>query len=144
MFLSKQERERRYEQLREVLAKGNVDVLLVVGNNHATGNPSFATGSFRYLTDFFIFSHYGLLLFFRTGDPIMLVPMELQETVAKKYSWVDNIRMSLNYGETVARLLEEKKLTSGKIGIVSMESMPASTYLSLREKLPKAEFLDAG
>ena len=143
MFLSKHERDRRYEQLREVMAKENVDALLVVGNYHATGNPFFATGSFRYLTDFFIFSYYGLLLFFRKWDPVMLVPMELQETAARKYSWVEDVRMSLNYGETVARLFEEKKLISGKIGIVSMESIPASTYLSLREKLPKAEFLDA-
>lgn len=144
MYLSKQERDRRYETLRGSMAKEDMPVLLVVGNGHATGSPVFATGAFRYLTDFFIFSQYGLLLFFLKDDPIMLVPMELQETVAKKYSWVDDIRLSLDYTETATRVLKEKKLEKGNVGIISMESIPASMYLALREKLPEAKFADAG
>ena len=143
MFLSKQERNRRYEQLRKIMGKDGIDALVVVGNNHSTGNPFFSTGNFRYLTDFFIFSLYGLLLFFRESDPIMLVPMELQETFAQKYSWINDIRISVDYADTVTRILEEKNLSKGNIGIVSMESLPASTYLSLRETLPKANFFDA-
>jgi Xaa-Pro aminopeptidase len=84
------------------------------------------------------------LLFFQKDDPVMLVPMELQETVAKKYSWLDDIRLSLDYAETVTRVLKEKKLERGKVGIISMESIPASVYLSLREKLPGTKFADAG
>ena len=144
MYLSKRERDRRYEALRASMGKENLPVLLVVGNGHATGSPVFATGGFRYLTDFYIFSQYGLLLFFLKDDPIMLVPMELQETVAKKYSWVDDIRLSLEYAETVTRVLKEKSLERGNVGIISMESIPASMYLSLREKLPEAKFADAG
>jgi Xaa-Pro aminopeptidase len=143
MYLSKQERNRRYEQLRKIMGKDGIDALVVVGNNHATGNPFFSTGNFRYLTDFFIFSLYGLLLFFRESDPIMLVPMELQETFGKKYSWINDVRISPNYAETVTHILDEKKLSKGKIGIVSMESLPASTYLSFKETLPKANFFDA-
>ena len=73
------------------------ETLLLVGNNHASGSPLFSTGSFRYLTDFFIFSLYGLLLFFREDEPVMLVPMELQEAMARKYSWIKDIRISFNY-----------------------------------------------
>jgi Xaa-Pro aminopeptidase len=125
------------------MGKDGIDVLVVVGNNHSTGNPFFSTGNFRYLTDFFIFSLYGLLLFFRESDPIMLVPMELQETFAQKYSWINDIRISVDYADTVTRILEEKNLSKGNIGIVSMESLPASIYLSFRETLPKANFIDA-
>jgi Xaa-Pro aminopeptidase len=120
-----------------------VDALLVVGNNHASGSPLFSTGSFRYLTDFFIFSLYGLLLFFQKDEPVMLVPMELQEMMARKYSWIKDIRLSVNYPETVAQVLKEKGLDDRKIGIISMESLPASTYLSFQERLPKATFSEA-
>jgi Xaa-Pro aminopeptidase len=144
MYLSKQERDRRYGVLRDSMAKENIPVLLVVGNGHATGSPVFSTGGFRYLTDFFIFSQYGILLFFLKDDPIMLVPMELQETVAHKYSWIDDIRLSLDYAETTARILKEKRLEKGSVGIISMESIPASMYLSLREKIPEAQFTDTG
>jgi Xaa-Pro aminopeptidase len=144
MYLSKEERDRRYAALRASMARADIPVLLVVGNGHATGSPVFSTGGFRYLTDFFIFSYYGLLLFFQKDDPIMLVPMELQETVANKYSWVDDIRLSLNYADIVTRVLKEKGLERGRVGIISMESIPASMYLSLRESLPEAKFADAG
>jgi len=143
MYLSEQERDRRYGLVRRAMNEGGVDVLLVVGNNHASGGAFFSTGSFRYLTDFFIFSLYGLLLFFRKDEPMMLVPMELQEAMAKKYSWIKDIRISFNYAETVAQVLQEKGLYDRKIGIISMESIPASTYLSLQEKLPKATFSEA-
>ena len=144
MYLSEQERDRRYAALRASMAREDIPVLLVVGNGHATGSPVFSTGGFRYLTDFFIFSQYGLLLFFLKDDPIMLVPMELQETVAKKYSWVDDIRLSVDYAETVTRVLKDKRLERENVGMISMESIPASMYLSLREKLPEAKFAEAG
>ena len=143
MYLSEQERDRRYGLVRKVMSEEGIDALLVVGNNHASGSPLFSTGSFRYLTDFFIFSLYGLLLFFREDEPVMLVPMELQEAMAKKYSWIRDVRMSFSYAETVARILQEKRLQDGKIGVISMESLPANTYLSLQEMLPKALFSEA-
>lgn len=74
MYLSTAERDRRYTEVREAMAKENVDVLLVVGNGHATGSPLFATGSFRYLSDFFIMTLYGMLVFFKEEKPIMLLP----------------------------------------------------------------------
>jgi Xaa-Pro aminopeptidase len=143
MYLPGQERGRRYGLVRKAMSEEGIDALLVVGNNHASGGALFSTGSFRYLTDFFIFSLYGLLLFFREDDPMMLVPMELQEAMAKKYSWIKDIRISFNYAETVAQVLQEKGLHDRKIGILSMESLPASTYLSLQERLPKAVFSEA-
>jgi hypothetical protein len=143
MYLSEQERDRRYRLVRKAMNKEGIDALLVVGNNHASGSALFSTGSFRYLTDFFIFSLYGLLLFFREDEPMMLVPMELQETMAKKYSRIKDIRISFNYAETVAQVLQEKGLHDRKIGMISMESLPASTYLSLKERLPKAIFSEA-
>lgn len=144
MYLSKEERDRRYAALRASMVQEEIPVLLVVGNGHATGSPIFSTGGFRYLTDFFIFSYYGILLFFQKDDPVMLVPMELQDTVAKKYSWIDDIRLNINYADTVARILKEKGCDRGKVGIVSMESIPASAYLSLKEKLPEARLVDGG
>ena len=79
MYLTKDERDRRYGKLREAMAKEGLGILLIVGNNHGNGRASFSTGSFRYLTDFFVTSQYGMLLFFLERDPIMLVPSELQE-----------------------------------------------------------------
>src|SRR4030042_6657572 len=143
MYLSERERDRRYGLVRKAMNEAGVDALLVVGNNHYSGSALFSTGSFRYLTDFFIFSLYGLLLFFRKDEPMMLVPMELQEAMARKYSWINDIPISFNYAETVAQVLQEKGLHDRKVGVISMESFPAATYLSLQKRLPKAVFSEA-
>ncbi len=73
----------------------------------------------------------------------MLVPMELQEIYAKKYSWIDDVRTSFDYAEAVAQLLENKGLAHGKVGIAGMNSIPVTVYHSLKERLPKAEVFDA-
>ena len=39
MYLSREERDRRYLLVRKAMAKEDIDLLLVVGNGHATGNP---------------------------------------------------------------------------------------------------------
>jgi Xaa-Pro aminopeptidase len=143
MYLSRKERNRRYKQLRLSMAQKNIEVLLVIGNNHATGNAFFATGSFRYLTDFFIKTLYGMLLFFREWNPIMFVPTKSQVFWGKKHSWIDDVRTGSNYAEMVVRILRERGLAEGKVGIVSMESIPTSIYFSLREGLPNVEFVDA-
>jgi Xaa-Pro aminopeptidase len=143
MYLSEQERDRRYEAVRRLMDEDGMDALLVMGTGAATGSPSYATGSFRYLTDFFIFSQYGVLLFFRRTDPIMLVPMEIQETFGRKHSWIEDVRISLDYAETVSLLLRERGLSRGRIGVISLESLPAKTYLGLRERISAAEFIDA-
>jgi len=143
MFLSEREKDRRYEEVRRAMAREGLDALLVVGNNHSTGSASFSTGSFRYLSDFYIFSLYGLLLFFREHEPVLLVPMELQGTVGKKYSWVKDVRVSADYTEAVREVLAGNGLSRCRMGLISMDSLPASTYLTLREKLPQVEFTDA-
>jgi len=143
MYLSTKERDRRYERIRERMVEENLLVLLVIGNNHATGSPFFATGNFRYLTDYFIFTLYGMLLFFREGNPILLAPGEIVEVYGKRHSWIDDVRVSLNYADTVAQVLERNGLIRSRVGFLGMESIPASTYLALREKLPNAEFVDA-
>jgi len=105
MYLSSAERDRRFKELRQAMGKENVDALLVVGNGHATGSPLLAPGSFRYLSDFFVMTLYGILVFFKEDKPIMLLPGELQKIYADKYSWIDDVRVSSNYAETIVELL---------------------------------------
>lgn len=143
MYISTAERDRRYRLAREAMAKENIDVLIVMGNTNSTYTAQWSTGNFRYLTDFYIFSGYGVLLFFKNEDPIMLIPMELIESRAKRFSWVEDIRISLNYPETIAEILNAKGFAEAKVGIVSMESTPSTFYISLKERLSKAQLTDA-
>jgi Xaa-Pro aminopeptidase len=124
------------------MARENVSALVAIGNQNIGGSAG--TGNFRYLTDFFIIYQYAVLLFFREGTPILLVSSELQRDWAKKYSWIEDVRACSDYPEIIARLLNDRGLGQTKIGIAGMESIPAKTYLAIKEKLPKADFFDAG
>jgi hypothetical protein len=42
MYLSEQERDRRYGLVRRTMNERGADALLVVGNNHASGSPFFS------------------------------------------------------------------------------------------------------
>jgi len=141
MYLSERERDRRYDQLREIMAKGDIGAFVVVGNNCVGGATG--TGSFRYLTDYFMIFSYGLLIFYRTQNPTLLVGSDLQYVWASRYSWIHDIRVSPDLPQSAARLLAEKGLMRGKIGMVGMESMSAAAYLSIKERLPQADFFDA-
>lgn len=140
MYLSERERDRRYDQLREIMVKEDIGVFVVVGNNCVGGTTG--TGSFRYLTDYFMIFSYGLLVFFRTEDPTLLVGSDLQYVWASRYSWIHDVRVCPNLPQSAALLLSEKGLARGKIGVVGMESMPAAAYLSIKERLPQANFFD--
>lgn len=140
MYLSEAEKDRRYEKLRKIMAEKDIGAFLVAGNNCVGGATG--TGSFRYLTDYFVIFYYGLLVFFRDEDPILLVGSELQHVYAKKYSWVQDIRVSSDLAEAAAGLLADRGLTAGKVGIVGMESISAAAYLTIRERLPHAVLLD--
>jgi Xaa-Pro aminopeptidase len=141
MYLSERERDRRYDQLRKMMAKEDIAAFLVVGNNCRGGGTG--TGSFRYLTDYFMIYYYGLLLFLRDEDPILLIGSELQHFWAKKYSWIRDIRVSPDLATSAAQILLEKGLMQGKIGIEGMESISAAAYFSISERVPHAKFFDA-
>ncbi len=141
VYLSRKERDRRYKNLRDIMGKEDIGAILVIGNQNIGGNAG--SGSFRYLTDFFIIYQYGVLLFFQKDDPVMLVSSELQRDWGKKHSWVDDVRQSSNYPEDAAALIRDRKLTRARIGVVGMDSFPARLYLSFREELSGAEFFDA-
>jgi Xaa-Pro dipeptidase len=141
MYLSDGERDRRYDRLREMMARDDIEAFIVVGNNCVGGATG--TGSFRYLTDYFMIFSYGLLLFFRNEDPVLLVGSDLQSVWARRHSWIRDIRINSDLPQSAARLLSQKGLLRGKIGVVGMESISAATYLSIRERLPEADFFDA-
>lgn len=67
MYLSNVEKDRRFTLLHEQMAKEKMDAILVSGNSVSVG--SFGSGSFRYLTDFFMIAGDGLLLFSLGATP---------------------------------------------------------------------------
>ena len=123
------------------MKREGLNAILLVGNS-GIGGPS-GPGSFRYLTDFYIIFDYGLLLFFAESDPVMWVGSDLTQYHAGKYSWIKDVRASNRYAQEVVKVVKEREKAKGRLGIVSMQSLPATIYQRLRDDLPSWELIDA-
>jgi len=122
------------------MRKEGLDAILVIGDSAKSGIRG--TGSFRYLTDFFIYFNYSLLLSFIEADPVMLVPTENSRYWASKRSWINDVRLSRHYPSDIVNILMEKA-THGRLGLTVMEAFPPSLYQYLQENIPTWELIDA-
>ena len=113
------EKEVRFNSLRKEMAKNNLYALIIGGKGHWwTGR-----GYFRYLTDFHLWGHDGLIYFPIEGEPYLVLS---SDAVAKKIrlrGWVSNCEGSLDIGEKILKYIDKKKIRGKKIGIVGEENI---------------------
>jgi Xaa-Pro aminopeptidase len=140
MYLNAEERDRRFEELRKRMKANSIDALLIVGMDTRGGGTG--TGSFRYLTDFFIIYHYGVLVFSRDQDPILFIGSELQRYWAIKHGWIRDVRVSSDISDGVVSLLLSNGYGKKAIGMSGLENHPAGLTRRLSGAMPEASLVD--
>ncbi|CAN5759956.1 Xaa-Pro peptidase family protein [soil metagenome] len=132
-----EERDRRIETLRMAMATEGFDAFLVAGKGHAwTGR-----GYLRYLTDFHLWGHDGLLLLPGAGACMMsLTSPRVAERVAAR-GWIDDVRGDAQLVRTIADAVAAGGLSRARIGIAGYEWIVAAGRLeALRALLPYVTF----
>lgn len=132
------ERERRFRRIREEMASEGLEALIVAGKGHWwTGR-----GYIRYLTDFHLWGHDGLILLPLSGEPVMtLTSYAVAERIASR-GWITDVRGDVYLAPKMIEAMKEKGFTKGKVGIAGLQwVMPAGAYLALKEALPQVEFV---
>ena len=113
------EKELRFNSLREEMVKHDLYALIIGGKGHWwTGR-----GYFRYLTDFHLWGHDGLIYFPVEGEPYLVLS---SDAVAKKIGrrgWIENCEGSLDIGEKLLKFIDKKEIKGQKIGIVGEENI---------------------
>ncbi len=137
MGFSIDERDRRWERARELMTEQGWAALLVSGEDGLCG------GNFRYLADFRPVKGHTLLLLPFEGDPVLWVEHRVHEQAAKKLSFVGDSRYTLDCGEAAAEELAERGLRDGVVGSEELTLLPASWYITWRERLPGLRLVDA-
>ncbi len=130
MGFSIDERDRRWERARELMTERGWAALLVSGEDGLCG------GNFRYLADFRPVKGHTLLLLPFEGDPVLWVEHRVHEQAAKKLSFVGDSRYTLDCGEAAAEELAERGLRDGVVGSEELTLLPASWYITWRERSP--------
>ena len=140
-FFTISERDRRWNNIREAMAKRGLSCLVVWGN---WGNTRRLDANLRYLTNQM---YEGYLVF-----PINADPVSFQFTqIPRRTDWVAEIRCGHPlFAKAMSARISEIKADKSKIGIVQPSTryynewgFPHNTYLGLQKYLSNATFEDA-
>lgn len=134
------ERDVRYGRLRVAMAQAGLDALLVAGKGHWwTGR-----GYLRYLTDFHLWGHDGLLLIPLRGEPSLALSSHAVARRIAARGWVEDAAGDVYLVPRTAAVAQAHGLAAARIGVAGMRSIIGAGVLAeLREALPRAELVAA-
>jgi len=118
----------------------NVDVLLVRGSSATRGEGA----NFRFLADFPNNNIPLVLFFFRYENrpSIMLAESPFQTEKAKKYSWVEDVRQSANFLQSVLGILEEQGVGQARVGTDGLDKFPLLWFQEIKKSFPDLSLID--
>jgi len=133
---SDREYSRRYYAIRAAMAKENLEAILISG---ARGSPEVA-----YLSNYQAQSPCWMV-FPREGEGTLFIHFFNHQPCAKTQSIFEDVRW---YGPTpmptLVEEIEQRALSKGKIGLVSMRSMSYGHVIELQRRFPEVEFVEFG
>lgn len=143
---TREEGERRWRRIREMMRERQLDCLLIGGSTY---NYRAGYGDIRYVSNAIPNSDDAYIIFPYEGDPVLFVWSILSQYHCEKTSWieVDHCQATQNghtYPQVLSKRLKELRLDKGRLGVVDQYSWFVYAYERLKELLPAATFVDAG
>ncbi|HEX78205.1 MAG TPA: aminopeptidase P family protein [Dehalococcoidia bacterium] len=142
--IQKGEIKARLQRTRELIGERELGALLVVGRAFydRSGNLTYLTNHFPPFPTCVVSGKvrglgHGMLILPAKGDPVLVVdgPEYRRDMVA-----IDEVRVNANMTAEVKDVLEERKLTSGRVGIAGEDILPVTLYKDLVAYLPGISF----
>ncbi len=138
-ILSREERDRRWDNARQEMEKRKLDALIVWGSS---GRYRHLNANLRYLCNFH-------------AEGYMILPLKADPTLLSFVGgfptpWVaDNRTAHPNYSKAMVERIKELNLEKGTFGMVELSEyngeagFPYTTYVNLAKNLPGATLVDA-
>jgi Xaa-Pro aminopeptidase len=113
------ERDARFSRLRAAAQAQGLDALIVAGKGHWwTGR-----GYVRYLTDFHLWGHDGLILLPLERDPVLVMTSYAVGDKMAQRGWITDARGDVYLAPRMADAVREAGLAQGRIGLVGERSI---------------------
>ena len=138
MAFSKAEREARHRAILEMMKKDHLQALLLIGDTNV-GIGAF--GDLRYYTDMFVIFNRQIVVLFPESEPVLFAYSEITRQAAIRRSSVKDCRFTENLIEDTAKLLKERGVSTGRIGINSA-MLPLAWYQHLNQELPQVDWVE--
>jgi Xaa-Pro dipeptidase len=133
------ERDERYARIRERMAERELDGLLLGAKGHWWTGRGYA----RYLADFHLWGHDGMLLLPHDAEPAMTVNSYAVARLIAERGWISDTRGDVFVAPRIADAVEERGLARGRLGLVGGFVIPIAVRDALAERLPHAELVPA-
>jgi len=138
MAFSKAEREARHRAILEMMKKDHLQALLLIGDTNV-GIGAF--GDLRYYTDMFVIFNRQIVVLFPESEPVLFAYSEITRQAAIRRSSVKDCRSTENLIEDAAKLIKERGVSTGRIGINSV-MLPLAWYQHLSQELPQVDWVE--
>jgi len=132
------EREARHKAILEMLKEDHLMALLLIGDTNV-GNGFL--GDLRYYTDHVVIFGRQVVVVFAQSEPVLFAGSEIQRQAAVRRSSVKDCRFSEDLIADVSKLLKERSISRGRIG-VNFEMLPLAWYHFLRQELPQISWVE--
>lgn len=144
--IPKEEYVARIRKCRKLMKERDLNALLVFSDHYWNANA-------RYLLGYTFQPIHGIVIIVipPTGDPTLIIDRVWGVDAVKARVWIDEVRPFVftgEYGKNVGfaklsrKVLDEKGVPEGRIGVAGTWLMPVYLYESLKREMPKAEFVD--
>jgi Xaa-Pro aminopeptidase len=143
---TREEGERRWKRIRELMYDRQLDCLLIGGSTY---NYKAGYGDIRYVSNSYPFSDDAYVIFPFEGEPVLYVWSELSQYHNEKISWIPVAncqwtRKGHTYPQLIAERIKKLGLENGTLGIVDEYSWFVYAHERVRDLLPSAKFVNAG
>ena len=134
------ERDARFKRVREAMQREKLDALVIATKGHWWSGR----GYFRYLTDFGLWAHDGIILFPLEGEPVFTLSSGALAKMVSQRGWITDGRGDIDVSPVIAQCITEKGLSHARIGIAGRHMiMPVGVYELLTGPLPDVKWVDA-
>jgi len=130
------ERENRYARIRERMRAAGLDALLVGCKGHWWTGRGYA----RYLSDFHLWGHDGLILLPAEGEPALAVTSYAVADLVARRGWITDTGGDVFVAPRILRAIRERGLERARIGTVGTPwIVSADLHRELVGELPHAQ-----
>lgn len=141
MELSLEERDRRYRAVRDAMGRAGLGAIWLQANHGLGGHHN---GNFTYLTNYRPFFGSSVLLFPLDGEPYLFTQGENRAIVARRAGWIQEVQAAGVPAEAALLHWKERPPPGGRVGVSSLDNLPAPVWSRLREGLPELSWVEAG
>jgi len=135
-----EERDARFARVRKAMEQAKLDALVIAAKGHWWSGR----GYFRYLTNFGLWAHDGIILFPLEGEPMFTLSSGALAEMVSKMGWITDGRGDIDVSPKIVEAIKEKGLAQGRIGIAGRHMiMPVGVHEILTGSLPDVKFVDA-